>query len=195
MRRYSRRHGRFSQPDPYGGSYDLTDPQSFNRYSYVQNDPVNFTDPTGLVQDPNDAGPPPPDDGPPDVVIPSWAGRLDPFFFGLDGPFGARGIRRPITEFEPRKADGSRRDLIEDSRLAVTLHYTRASELAGGEALGGLPPPVPSVGPLPAVENLSGDTEVAHVCETLPLSLAWLRRHSFLRISCSACGDMKPLLG
>jgi hypothetical protein len=26
----------------------LTDPQSFNRYSYTQNDPVNFTDPTGL---------------------------------------------------------------------------------------------------------------------------------------------------
>ncbi len=111
MRRYSRRHGRFSQPDPYDGSYDLTDPQSLNRYSYVSNDPVNFTDPTGLVQDPNDPGGPPPDDGPPDVVIPSWAGRFDPFFFGLDGPFGVRGIRRPITEFEPRKADGPRRDL------------------------------------------------------------------------------------
>lgn len=24
-------------------------PQSFNRYSYVQNDPVNFTDPSGLL--------------------------------------------------------------------------------------------------------------------------------------------------
>src|SRR5205085_9926452 len=25
------------------------DPQSFNRYSYTQNDPVNFVDPTGLL--------------------------------------------------------------------------------------------------------------------------------------------------
>ena|SRR5688572_14378761 len=58
-RRYNCWHSRFDQPDPYGGSYDLTDPQSFNRYSYVQNDPVNFVDPNGLnPQDPK--GPPPP---------------------------------------------------------------------------------------------------------------------------------------
>jgi RHS repeat-associated protein len=47
-RRYNRL-SRFDQPDPYDGSYNLTDPQSFNRYSYVQNDPVNFVDPTGLM--------------------------------------------------------------------------------------------------------------------------------------------------
>lgn len=28
------------------GSYNLADPQSFNRYAYVQNDPVNFVDPS-----------------------------------------------------------------------------------------------------------------------------------------------------
>lgn len=39
---------RFYQPDPYAGSYSLTDPQSFNRYRYTQDDPVNFVDPTGL---------------------------------------------------------------------------------------------------------------------------------------------------
>ncbi len=48
-RRYNRWHLRFDQPDPSDGSYDLTDPQSFNRYSYVENDPVNFTDPSGLL--------------------------------------------------------------------------------------------------------------------------------------------------
>jgi RHS repeat-associated protein len=50
-RRYNRWHSRFDQPDPYGGSYDLTNPQSFNRYSYVLNDPVNFVDPMGLCPD------------------------------------------------------------------------------------------------------------------------------------------------
>lgn len=48
FRRYNRWHSRFDQPDPYDGSYDLTNPQSFNRYAYTQNDPVNFVDPSGL---------------------------------------------------------------------------------------------------------------------------------------------------
>jgi hypothetical protein len=48
FRRYNRWHTRFDQPDPYDGSYDLSNPQSLNRYAYVSNDPVNFTDPTGL---------------------------------------------------------------------------------------------------------------------------------------------------
>src|SRR6266850_5694489 len=47
-RRYNRWWSRFEQPDPYDGSYDFSNPQSFNRYIYVQNDPVNATDPSGL---------------------------------------------------------------------------------------------------------------------------------------------------
>ncbi|HKY43520.1 MAG TPA: RHS repeat-associated core domain-containing protein, partial [Pyrinomonadaceae bacterium] len=64
-RRYNRWWARFEQSDPYDGSYDMTDPQSFNRYSYVQNDPVNFVDPLGLdpqdpPQTPQDPDRPPP---------------------------------------------------------------------------------------------------------------------------------------
>src|SRR5579883_1128370 len=39
--------GRFSSPDPIAGS--TSDPQSFNRYSYVRNMPVMLTDPTGTI--------------------------------------------------------------------------------------------------------------------------------------------------
>lgn len=48
-RRYNRYHSRFDQPDPSDGSYDLSNPQSLNRYSYTLNDPVGYTDPSGLV--------------------------------------------------------------------------------------------------------------------------------------------------
>jgi RHS repeat-associated protein len=48
FRRYHGWWSRFAHPDPDNGSYDITDPQTLNRYSYVQNDPVNFEDPTGL---------------------------------------------------------------------------------------------------------------------------------------------------
>lgn len=48
-RKYESRSGRWTSPDPYSGSMSVGDPQSFNRYSYVQNDPVNATDPTGLI--------------------------------------------------------------------------------------------------------------------------------------------------
>jgi RHS repeat-associated protein len=48
FRRYNRWQSRFDQADPYAGSYDASDPQSFNRYAYTQGDPVNYVDPTGL---------------------------------------------------------------------------------------------------------------------------------------------------
>jgi len=48
-RTYHHNRGRFMQPDPLGlGAADTTNPQSLNLYSYVRNDPVNFTDPTGM---------------------------------------------------------------------------------------------------------------------------------------------------
>jgi RHS repeat-associated protein len=49
QRRYLGTWRRFSQPDPYDASLSLADPQSLNRYAYTQNDPVNFTDPSGLL--------------------------------------------------------------------------------------------------------------------------------------------------
>lgn len=50
MARYDvNRLGRFSSPDPVGGA--IADPQSLNRYAYVENDPANSADPTGLCPD------------------------------------------------------------------------------------------------------------------------------------------------
>jgi RHS repeat-associated protein len=45
-RYYGNALGRFITPDPLGGHYE--DPQTLNKYSYVRNNPVTLTDPTGL---------------------------------------------------------------------------------------------------------------------------------------------------
>jgi len=48
FRQYSSTQGRWFSPDPYSGSYDAGDPQSFNRYAYVNNNPLSGDDPLGL---------------------------------------------------------------------------------------------------------------------------------------------------
>ncbi|HVC45882.1 MAG TPA: RHS repeat-associated core domain-containing protein [Terracidiphilus sp.] len=48
FRKYDPSAGRWLSPDPYGwGAVDQTDPQSLDRYAYVENQPMAFIDPTG----------------------------------------------------------------------------------------------------------------------------------------------------
>ena len=47
-RNYSSQQGRWLSPDPAGlAAVDLTNPQSWNQYAYVMNNPVSFNDPSG----------------------------------------------------------------------------------------------------------------------------------------------------
>jgi RHS repeat-associated protein len=48
FREYSNLAGRWMSPDPYDGSYRAGNPQSFNRYTYVLNNPLSKVDPLGL---------------------------------------------------------------------------------------------------------------------------------------------------
>jgi RHS repeat-associated protein len=51
-RYYSTGYGRFLTVDPFGGSGTIKNPGSWNRYSYAEGDPINESDPSGLlVQD------------------------------------------------------------------------------------------------------------------------------------------------
>ncbi|ABF43251.1 YD repeat protein [Candidatus Koribacter versatilis Ellin345] len=51
-RRYDPTQGRWVAPDPAGvGAVNPTDPKSWNRYAYVENDPLGNVDPTGLMGD------------------------------------------------------------------------------------------------------------------------------------------------
>ncbi|MGH9681280.1 MAG: RHS repeat-associated core domain-containing protein [Candidatus Acidiferrales bacterium] len=60
-RYYNSRLARFMSGDPLDG--DLTDPQTLNKYAYVRNNPVNFTDPAGQFLW-GGGGDPPPDPAP-----------------------------------------------------------------------------------------------------------------------------------
>lgn len=45
--------GRFLQPDPAGlAAVDMSDPQTWNRYAYVGNNPLSYVDPLGLNKTP-----------------------------------------------------------------------------------------------------------------------------------------------
>ncbi|WP_263419892.1 RHS repeat domain-containing protein [Terriglobus albidus] len=50
FRQYSSGLGRWLSPDPYDGSHDASNPQSFNRYAYVKNPPLMGIDPSGLEE-------------------------------------------------------------------------------------------------------------------------------------------------
>ncbi len=40
--------GRFTSPDPANAGAKMNDPQTWNPYSYVRNNPMNATDPSGM---------------------------------------------------------------------------------------------------------------------------------------------------
>ena len=50
FRQYNNTQGRWHTPDPYSGSYDFSNPQSFNRYVYAMNNPLAAVDPSGLYE-------------------------------------------------------------------------------------------------------------------------------------------------
>ena len=48
-RYYNSNHGRFTTVDPLLASGKSSNPQTFNRYVYVMNNPLNSTDPSGML--------------------------------------------------------------------------------------------------------------------------------------------------
>lgn len=77
FRQYRPSHGRWISPDPAGiAATKVSDPQSWNLYSYVGNNPVDIIDPQGLSWQ----------DGLPLGIHGSWAQSLHP-----ESPFGGGG--------------------------------------------------------------------------------------------------------
>jgi RHS repeat-associated core domain len=47
-RYFSGAQGRFTSPDPLMASARISDPQTWNRYSYALNNPLKYVDPNGM---------------------------------------------------------------------------------------------------------------------------------------------------
>jgi RHS repeat-associated protein len=50
-RYFASQFGRFDSPDPYNAGASPLDPQTWNMYSYVRNNPLSLIDPTGMQQE------------------------------------------------------------------------------------------------------------------------------------------------
>jgi len=103
FRNYTPNQGRWLAPDQYYGSYDITNPQSMNRYAYVLNNPMSFTDPSGLYGLPtgpcdptvSDCDPnPAPDPGDPNCLNPG-GGTEGCIPLSCAGPYGCDGPPPP----------------------------------------------------------------------------------------------------
>jgi RHS repeat-associated protein len=56
VRYLSGAQGRFQSPDPGNAGADPSNPQSWNGYAYVGNNPLSYTDPSGMAEDDGDDG-------------------------------------------------------------------------------------------------------------------------------------------
>ncbi|MGB8475628.1 MAG: RHS repeat-associated core domain-containing protein, partial [Candidatus Acidiferrum sp.] len=114
-RSYIDRFGRFSSSDPLAGS--LGNPQSLNRYAYVFNDPINFTDPLGLC-------------APGTICVTAWG----------DGG----GDSRPVIPMTGSLFGGGAPDDI-NAEAQIFAHSGGGGNWAAAMALGGTrrPPPPP----------------------------------------------------
>lgn len=120
FRQYSNNQGRWFSPDPYSGSYDFNNPQSLNRYSYVLNEPLSKTDPSGLDADDE-----------PVCDFWCWFGG----FGGGGGGFGGGGAPSFHGSLHPRPTVGTTWDGNFGERLGISTKLP-AMNLGIAAALG-----------------------------------------------------------
>jgi RHS repeat-associated protein len=128
FRRYNPGQGRWISPDPAGlAAVDPTNPQTWNRYAYVANNPLSFVDPLGLnAEDPSCSW-----DDSSNTLTCSGGGGVDPsggdpcFLYGLNCP------NQPGSSNGPSGAGGGRVGNAGGSGAGVKcVQPTRVQKLA-----------------------------------------------------------------
>ena len=134
QRYYSAQYGRFLSPDRYISSGGPSDPGSWNRYSYVGNDPANYGDPSGEQKA-----------GPDDFSLPGqlikWQMVVEP----SDDPEGGFTVIFVPTSFMPyavtntlqkRILSAAQTTMRMDSKLEATINDLSSDCLNSLGALG-----------------------------------------------------------
>jgi RHS repeat-associated protein len=136
--------GRFNSPDPIGGT--TFDPQTWNKYPYVLNNPLKYTDPYGLFERPLRSDLKPnkkekePDENLPVIVKVKTTAKPINVSIGASIFAGiVRGLSGPFTAFRTAILG---REVKEDRILRFAQEGNPVSgfagELAGGAAAGGI---------------------------------------------------------
>src|ERR1051325_11291907 len=140
FRKYENLSGRWTSPDPVRGT--IRNPQTFNRFSYTRNDPINSIDPLGLTDHSN-----------------FWIAGLSGWLTGhgfdasVNGWWNIGGVDHPFNDFQRSvrfslqvRIDGNWYDnfdwllnwgLLEQTRLPKSI-IDRAKELMGRQPCGHL---------------------------------------------------------
>ena len=126
-RNYEITEGRWLTPDPAGlAAVDLTNPQSWNRYAYVGNNPLAFTDPTGMIRQGGGGG----------------GVNGGPFgYYGVGSPCSAYPAYMPLSIQPDYWSGPGQWDCDQD------VNYSERPGITGGGGTGPVPKPTPNPPP------------------------------------------------
>jgi RHS repeat-associated protein len=177
-RYYTRTWGRFLSPDPYVASGGPADPGSWNRYAYVQGDPVNYGDPGGLFATGTWDGIP----GRYEISTFDCLARIHMGFMSIAVCAGAGGV----GEMPRAEQRGGTYDPISPSHLVVMDDcYVKESLESGGKAQRNIfyrlynASGSPSSG-FTITEHLEGDVPISGSTSSGPPTSTFQDQHSIL---------------
>ena len=131
-RYYSNRLARFLTADPYRASGGPADPGSWNRYAYVQSDPVNFRDSQGLFMSSAGGGESPADGGS------GGGGGVDPSLFRFVSHFSPTRTTAPKRPRHPPNVYKKAKDLQKAVRDGEETDCEALADFADAMAQGDL---------------------------------------------------------
>jgi RHS repeat-associated protein len=154
--------GRFASADPFiAAPYDS---QSLNRYSYVGNNPLSFTDPSGFL-----TAPPNPDNGNPNRPPPDWRGSVWGWFWARVNSRDICGInlcnkdRPPRTEVPRGQPSGDPASVSTDRMTVSEYRQHTERHIAELEALLATDHSMPYVEPYTTLDGVQDLLTVASI--------------------------------